>query len=138
VIVGRFVPRWTFFAPVPGTTDFHVVWRAWEKDSPGPWREMIAMTPQRRPIDVLWNPSKFSRKATIDIALELLQESIILNDQGDSNAAILTVPYILLAQRTSREASLYPMIEHFQFAIVADSLAEPSARPAFVSRVHAA
>src|SRR5262245_32164437 len=114
-MAGRFVPRWNFFAPVPGTKDFHVVWRAWSERHPGAWHDMPEMTPQRRLTNAVWNPDKFARKATIDLALELLQVSKpIAEAHGDARAITLTVPYILLAARASQEASRHPLVEYFQ------------------------
>src|SRR6516165_3344166 len=56
------IPLWTFFAPNPGMTDYHLMWRDRYADhSCSPWHEVVA--PSASWLKAIWNPHKRSRKA---------------------------------------------------------------------------
>src|SRR3954470_12564692 len=61
------LPAWTFFAPNPGRSDYHLVYRDRRRDgSLTDWREVPLGAP-RRPYSCVWNPRKRARKALSDI-----------------------------------------------------------------------
>jgi hypothetical protein len=63
------IPAWTFFAPNPGTTDVHLLYR--DKLSDGAvmgWREVPYHTSALR---VVWNPHKRLQKGLSDLGNEL-------------------------------------------------------------------
>src|SRR5437763_816434 len=59
------IPRWTFFAPRPGVTDYHLVYQTFVGDKPRPWREEVLSDP-RTLRSAVWNPQKRNRKALVD------------------------------------------------------------------------
>jgi len=65
------LPRWTFFAPNPGTSDYHLVYRYMKGD--GTVSEFREVTfPERQPLlSALWNPHKRLRKAFLDLSMDL-------------------------------------------------------------------
>jgi hypothetical protein len=134
-VIMRFVPRWTFFAPIPGVNDFHLAWREATDHGVGPWLEVSDMVPDRSLVNAIWNPDKRSRKAMIDLSIQLLLEAEL--HRTTSAGLTLSLPYLLLAARAGQDASRFPLVDSFQFAIAADSLSAPEVRPVFVSRVHA-
>jgi hypothetical protein len=65
------VPGWSFFAPNPGTVDYHLLARTRSPDgSTGQFEEIAPpVSPLRRSI---WNPEKRVRKAIFDCGQELV------------------------------------------------------------------
>jgi hypothetical protein len=68
------IPIWTFFAPRPAWTDYHLLYRDRLGDGTmSPWTEVVPAI-KRTPIQALWNPGKRERKAIIDIVRTLTRE----------------------------------------------------------------
>src|SRR5450631_2136047 len=59
------IPGWTFFAPVPGTTDYRFVYRDIAGNGYGAWREVAWCAP-RRLADLLWHPRRHRTKLVVD------------------------------------------------------------------------
>jgi hypothetical protein len=60
------LPRWTFFAPNPGLSDFHLSYRTIAADgTPSPWEE-IDLIAKRTLRSAVWNPDKRVTKAVIE------------------------------------------------------------------------
>jgi hypothetical protein len=59
------LPYWGFFAPHPGHTGNHLIYRDGDGDIWGPWEEVPI--PNRTPWEFVWNPSRFERKALLDL-----------------------------------------------------------------------
>lgn len=99
------VPSWNFFAPVPGTHTYCLLYRDEHVDgSLGLWREVH--TPSRQSwTRCLWNPEKTGSKAVLDLAMELART---VQAAGDRPQLVrLAVPYLTaLAHVTSRPHSL--------------------------------
>lgn len=75
------IPIWTFFAPRPAWTDYHLLYRdRLEDGTVSPWTEVVPAT-GRTPVQALWNPAKRERKAIIDIVRTLTRE--IQDGRGD-------------------------------------------------------
>lgn len=63
------VPGWSFFAPVPGTKCYHLMYRDLSPRDTTDWRPLA--TPRRgSPARFLWNPDKTANKALVDVANE--------------------------------------------------------------------
>jgi len=85
------LPRWTFFAPRPGMSDYHLLYRDHMEDgSLDPWIE-IPITEERKPFSFIWNPEKKSKKILSDVVAALLQSGI-----RDGAALMLSLPYLIL------------------------------------------
>lgn len=68
------IPVWTFFAPRPAWTDYHLLYRdALEDGGTAPWSEVAVVKP-RRLWHAVWNPDKHARKAVIDMVRTLTKE----------------------------------------------------------------
>jgi hypothetical protein len=67
------IPIWTFFAPRPGESDFHLLYR--DHDAAGltsDWRE-IPTTFENHPLRMIWNPRKRVAKGVLDMTQVLMQ-----------------------------------------------------------------
>lgn len=85
------LPRWTFFAPRPGMSDYHLLYRDQLPDgSLSDWVE-IPITEERKPFSFLWNPEKKSKKILSDVVVSLLQSGT-----RESAALMLSLPYLIL------------------------------------------
>jgi hypothetical protein len=117
------LPFWNFFAPRPGTLDFHLLYR--DQISDGTitiWRE-IPLTHDRRWWNIFWNPGRREKKALFDAALGIRRYSA--RTGGDVR---ISVPYILLLTYVSGLRRIYP-VEKTQFLVMASTPAEPHVDP---------
>lgn len=86
------IPRWTFFAPNPGTTDHHLLYR--DRFAGGvvsAWKE-IRLSSRRTLFGALWNPEKRNTKVLTDSVQALIQLSRDIEPQGLKT----TLPYIII------------------------------------------
>lgn len=91
--VFHLLPRWTFFAPNPGTSDYHLLYRDQKEDGTiSGWVE-IPMVEERKPLSFIWNPEKRSKKILLDVTMSLIQTSQGL---GQSKVLIISLPYLIL------------------------------------------
>jgi hypothetical protein len=96
-----FVPKWTFFAPIPGTFDYRLIYRDLLADgTPGEWQE-VDWCVKRRWTHVLWHPRRLTTKLIMDsisglgqVVAHMAKEGIDIerNPQG----MIVSTPYVLL------------------------------------------
>ena len=141
------VPRWTFFAPNPGTNDHHVVYR--ECLSPdadlttpdrieaasnmlSPWREMADLCPGHH-ILFLWNPQRRINKTISDLINAF---TITRRENPEFQKYIhYTVEYLILLHLALRDA---PPNAQRQFAVVRTNGFgdQRVAVPVFVSQFH--
>jgi hypothetical protein len=127
------IPRYHFFAPTPGTTDYHMLVRV-----RGPagqlsaWRD--ATPSQRRWWNFLWNPDRRTRKALHDLVTDLLEKS----RTSSARATQVSVPYLALLNRAMAAAGSCEEGSHVQFviAISKGTLSSEPAGPAFASSLH--
>jgi hypothetical protein len=61
------IPRWTFFAPTPGVTDFHLSYRTVAADGTVSEWEDIDRIASRTLVSAFWNPQKRVTKAVIEV-----------------------------------------------------------------------
>jgi len=91
VLLVRLVPQWNFFAPNPGTQDFHLLYRDQLVDgSVGPWRECADFTGKRPAAAPIWHPEKRAKKTLYDITAMLITENLT-----DRNLIKLSIPHLL-------------------------------------------
>ena len=130
------VPRYHFFAPTPGTTDYHMLVRV--RNPAGQFSAWRDATPsQRRWWNFLWNPDRRTRKALHDLVTRLLDES----KTSSARATQVSVPYLALLNRAMAAAGSSEEPgegSHVQFliAISKGTLSNEPAGPAFVSSLH--
>jgi hypothetical protein len=93
------LPVWTFFAPNPGSTDYRLVYRDFDRDeTPSPWIE-IPLVRRRAPLDAVWHPDKRRSKGIFDLGQHLL---VLRHTYGDSAAIAATFPYVALLHYVDR------------------------------------
>ena len=86
------IPRWTFFAPNPGTTDHHLLYR--DRLAGGevtPWKE-IRLSGPRTLLGAFWNPEKRNTKVLTDSVQALIQ----MAGEMDPAGLKTTLPYIII------------------------------------------
>lgn len=89
------LPRWTFFAPNPGTSDYHLLYRDRLPDGGfTDWVE-IPMIAERQLASCLWNPDKRAKKVLADVAMMLIESSRVLPPK-DHSVLLVTLPYLIL------------------------------------------
>ena len=126
------VPRWNFFAPTPGTWDYHLLYRDRLADGTiTDWRE-LPIVEARRWTHAVWNPGRRYKKALFDLTTLLMREC------GNSLQPIqISVPYLAMINHISALDRL-PTSRATQFVIMSSfgygSDREPS--PMFVSAMH--
>jgi hypothetical protein len=113
--VGHLLPGWHFFAPKPIRADFAVWYRSWaaydvadevREDAALTWVELAGID-QRRITDAAVNPGRLTRKSIFTCALRIvamLRHPMGRSDPATglpSDAIMLSLPYLLLAERAS-------------------------------------
>jgi hypothetical protein len=102
------IPKWTFFAPIPASTDFHLFYRdigdiddrgeigdrgeSVDGTAVGEWREVPMLGGS--PFKGLWNPDKRQKKLFIDSVRQILQ--IVHEVEQEPHAIEVTLPYLLI------------------------------------------
>lgn len=88
------VPLWTFFAPNPGVTDYHLMYREVLNDeSIRDWEE-IALSDERTILAAFWNPQKRVKKTMSDSVQTIVELSEKLRE--DQTAIKLSIPYLCI------------------------------------------
>jgi hypothetical protein len=128
------IPRWSFFAPIPGTSDYHLLVR--DKLVGGTlstWREVDVHVQPRTALAFLWNPDKRSNKALFDITSMLLQIASKANHQHET--VCLSLPYLMLLNTVS-SLPRSPFTVGRQFMLVKTDGPGTAPDALFVSNVH--
>jgi hypothetical protein len=87
------LPRWTFFAPNPGVTDYRLLYREQHPDGEvSDWRPVPTLFP-RGPATALWNPRKRRSKAVTDVVAGFRTMAI---DRASEDAFKLSPGYLAL------------------------------------------
>src|ERR1700688_673305 len=90
----QLVPIWTLFAPNPGCTDYHLLFRDRYDDGQfSEWRELHAFG-DRGLFTALWNPNKRFRKWVLDVAQYLSWMAVRHPD--NPGAILASIPYLLV------------------------------------------
>jgi hypothetical protein len=133
------VPVWTFFAPNPGDTDAHLLFR--DRDHGGRvtnWRE-VKLVRRRRVID-LWDPRRRINKALVDVSFDLAKLDRPRSGPGPqpvSKQRVLGFPYLLILNYVSQLPGDFAAAER-QFAVAKTKGVELRDQPdiLFVSAFH--
>lgn len=129
------LPQWNFFAPRPGTFDFHFLIRHQRRDGTrSPWREspLTSLQGGRGWRHALWNPRKRVSKALFDVASALRVEV----PTADEMALLrLSVPYLTLLNAASAEPRTGEDVA-VQFAVAERTATDGEIRVLFVSDTH--
>lgn len=91
------IPNWSFFAPRPGTSDYHLLFRDIAADgAPLSWEE-IPLADKRSLRGALWNPQKRKTKTLSDVVrgLLVLAQDTTLKDYS------MTLPYLAILNYVS-------------------------------------
>jgi hypothetical protein len=127
------IPHWPFFAPVPGTCDYYLLYR--DELAEGfvdDWRE-ISLCDDRRPWHFVWNPQKRPKKALFDLVTSLMGE-VALNR---TDAIQLSVPYLaLLTYVSSLRRACSTRATQFVLMIRDETRSSPVPTPIFLSGMH--
>lgn len=106
------IPVWTFFAPNPGTTDIHLLYR--DKLTSGDvmrWREVPFFT---SPLRAIWNPYKRLQKGLSDLGNEL--QDYAANHLEHPELILTHIGFIALLNFVSRQPHA-PSTAFTQFVI---------------------
>ncbi len=142
--VFHLIPNWTFFAPNPGRTDYHLICRDKHADGAvGDWRE-LPLVYRRQPWSFLWNPEKRGTKVLTDAVAGILEMVDFHQRRGDSldlieQLLLIHSPYLLLLNIVMNGEGPPSAITHRQFALVETFgfTAEERPRPILSSPFHA-
>jgi hypothetical protein len=130
------VPRYHFFAPTPGTLDYHLLVRVrTQAGQLSAWQDTVPW--QRRWSNFIWNPDRRTRKALHDLTTTLMIES----ETCSARALQVSVPYLALLHRAmtvvgTREALGEGSYVQFLIAVSPGALSDDPAKPVFVSSLH--
>lgn len=108
------VPRWSFFSPDPGASNYHFVYRSLhDADRVGPWTE-LTLSPRGR-LYALFNPRQRYR----EVLIELFQLVALAGSDTAIERIQFVSPYIILLElaRKRLEGSLSAPA-FYQFALV--------------------
>jgi hypothetical protein len=109
------IPYWTFFAPNPGQTDYHLVFR--DKFVDGtvtPWTE-VDVGDRRTAVACIWNPGKRPGKVLADVASGL---ALMIAQDPDSLAVVCITYHYMILLNVLEDRPLRPPGALRQFAIV--------------------
>lgn len=132
------IPIWTFFAPNPGQTDYHLMYRF--QNSTGQmsaWIE-IPLAEQRTARSWIWNPEKRSKKVLADIVASFIDAGA-MQCEHDTDY-LLTLPYLLLLRVVCTHAGTHHSVDEVvQFVLAETKGFARSEAPhlLMVSRFHA-
>jgi hypothetical protein len=127
------IPVWPFFAPVPGTCDYYLLYRDKLPDgSLSDWREIL-LCDDRRYWQLIWNPRKREKKALFDLTAALMAEA-----RPDAIQAIqLSVPYLAILTFVSSLPRRYPACAtQFLLMMTDETSIGVVPEPIFTSAVH--
>ena len=92
------LPRWTFFAPVPATSNLYLLYRDIYPNGAGtPWRVLHGMERGRSLFTFAWNPDKRLRKALHDLITSFASQLVGTRPE----MAKLSRPYLLILHHVS-------------------------------------
>lgn len=109
------LPNWSFFAPIPGTSDYRVMFCDYDQlDEKSDWIEIDMGFKHTRRFDFIWNPKKYFQKAIIDLIQSLILEYTNCREKElvQFSWSYLVLLQIVMSERKSKNSVLR------QFAIV--------------------
>jgi hypothetical protein len=134
------IPQWTFFAPSPGKSDYHLLYRDKNTDEIiSEWTELDIVV-QRNWFNFIWNPQKRKKKILADIVQSLV--AIIAKHEGNNEEArkllMFTLPYVMVLNTIFQEDSKIDDPYYRQFMLAESSGYLEDRDPSFilVSKFH--
>jgi hypothetical protein len=127
------IPGWTFFAPTPGTSDYHFVVRDLVCNTYSDWVEIEWCTP-RRFREAIWHPSRHRAKLVVDCVNALMltikeMKAVGLNVEEEPQRWMVSLPYLALLNIVVSVPPTVPGVTARQFAIIEQKGGEPLANP---------
>lgn len=117
------LPIWTFFAPRPGMSDTHILFRDKLPDGHATRWEEVALVEPRRPFHSVWNPLKRLDK----VAVDAISDVKTVKNRGDSRDVApetlqqhvkLSKGYLVLMNIAFSYPKLDPAAQARQFVVV--------------------
>jgi hypothetical protein len=125
----RLVPRWSFFAPNPGHTDYHILYRDSAAGTPiSAWRELPV--PGRTLLAMFWNPDKRLRKCLVDCTQQIVATAAATRT---ADHMAISIPYLLLLNIVMRQC-VNPGVASRQFVIAQSYGFHPARKPEVLVR----
>ena len=123
------LPKWTFFAPNPGTSDYHLLYRGMDvAGGLSPFKE-ISLLSRKHLVAAFWNPGQRRKKVLSDLVMDL--HRLCWSDSVDENNIKTTLSYVaILNFLTSIPKQAH--IKSVQFAILTSEGFEGSDNPKLV------
>lgn len=127
------IPNWSFFAPRPGTFDYHLVFRDIGTDgASGRWQE-LPLADGRTLLGAIWNAPKRSRKVLSDVVRGLVR---LAQDKSRKDFS-LTLPYLaILNYVSSLPRTQRPAETQFMILMSHGFYSSQEPRLVFMSSVH--
>jgi hypothetical protein len=132
------IPLWTFFAPRPGKSDYHIIYRDKSPDqSMSEWTE-VELSEGRNFLDFIWNPRKRNKKVLSDIIQTLIITFSKYPKDEDRKLLMYTFPYIMVLQLVSQQKSKIanPSLRQFVLAESPGYLEERDPNFILISKFH--
>jgi hypothetical protein len=127
------IPNWSFFAPRPGTSDYHLLFRDSDSSAEwGGWHE-IPLADTRTLWGAIWNPEKRKTKALSDVVRGLVR----LAQDRKLRDFSLTLPYLSILNFVSSIPRSTPCVQT-QFMILKSEgfFADQDPQFLFMSNMH--
>ncbi len=137
------LPGWTFFAPMPGTSNYRLVYRDRTPEGFTDWTE-VSWCHNRRLIDAIWHPGRHRTKFVVDCVnafvitvREIQKLGHIAED--DVSAWVVSVPYMALLNIVNSMPRTRGDSTARQFALVEQKPSDPNDVPKLIvcSAAHA-
>jgi hypothetical protein len=128
-------PYWSFFAPIPGTSDQRIVYRTQDEAGHGPWVE-LGLYEARSIRDLFWNPRKHLQKCTSDTIIHMLKGVQQFHASEHEALVLVSWGYIKILETIAAEIE-QPVGTKYSFAILTtEGLANRQMKPLFISKWH--
>lgn len=132
-LISSLIPSWNFFAPIPGTHDYRLLYRDQLEDgSIGVWKE-LTFADERNFLSFLWNPNKRGKKALFDLTTTLAQ--MIINSDAAPDLVKISIPYLTLLNFISN-VPRSKLSTATQFLLMESSMSEKEPSIIFLSGLH--
>jgi len=113
------LPGWTFFAPNPGTSDYHLLYRVKNKNGDVSPFTSVKLKNQRQLLNAIWNPNKRAQKALTDFVQEIRMLVYLDHPEDpDHNLLRLSLSYIATLHYCTALGRQIPGTESVQFMII--------------------
>jgi len=134
----KLIPSWTFFAPRPGKSDYHILYRDKRSDDAiSEWTE-VELSEGRNLLDFIWNPRKRNKKVLSDIIQTLIITINRFPKDQDRSFLMYTFPYIMVLRLVSQQNGKIadPALRQFVLAESPGYLEESDPKFILISKFH--